>query len=144
MLPLQQDSVKKRQLMPSVQPVGTSRATQSLCVQVSRIFFHHHFWELLTLYVPPRPQALIDVFNFTRQSVFSEVGCLVIPIGGGDLPRAIMEENLVGTGISGDFHPAVFFCISIACIQGTSPLLLPPHLNSFIPLHLHPKVCRMG
>lgn len=48
------------------------------------------------------------MFNFKRQSVFSEVSCLVTPIGGGDLPRANMEVNLVEMGTSRDFHPADF------------------------------------
>lgn len=49
-----------------------------------------------------------DVFNFKRQSVFSKVRCSVTPVGGGDLPRAIMVVNLVETGISRDFHPSDF------------------------------------
>lgn len=86
-----------------------------------------------------------DVFNFKRQPVFSsEVGCLVTPIGEGDLPRAIVEVKLVGTGGSGDFHPADF-CMGTACIQGTCPSLFPDHLNSFIPLSFfYSKVRRLG
>lgn len=82
-----------------------------------------------------------DVFNFKRQPVFSsEVGCLVTPIGEGDLPRAIVEVKLVGTGGSGDFHPADF-CMGTACIQGTCPSLFPDHLNSFIPLSFSTLKC---
>lgn len=99
--------------MPSAEPLRTHSFTEPLCPDFKDFLSSSFLGAPHT--VCGSQTAGYDVFNFKRKSVFSKVRCLVTPIGGGDLPRAIMEVNLVESGISRDFHPSDFlyrpFCL---------------------------------